>query len=688
MGLTKLRNIGIAAHIDAGKTTVTERMLFFTGTTRKMGEVHDGQATMDFMKQEQERGITIASAAISCTWKDKTVNIIDTPGHVDFTVEVERSLRVIDGMIAVFCGVAGVQPQSETVWNQADRYKVPRIAFINKMDRTGADFEEAVDSMDKYLDANPVPIHIPMGAEDSFIGVIDVLKMKAFTYEDAEVIESDIPESYIEKANHARHFLTEKLADFSDEIMELYIEGKEASTELLKRETRAASLKMLITPVFCGSAYKNKGIQNLLDAVVDFLPSPLDIGAIVGLDIDDIEKTHSRKPSLSEHFCALAFKIINDPFVGQQTFVRIYSGQVKSGMQIFNSTKKTYERVGRILRIHAKDREELETAGAGDIVALIGIKNTKTGDSICDPAYPLLLENIFIPPAVIDLKVTPPSKAEERKLGESLRKLANEDPSFKIRFNDETEETIISGMGELHLEILIDRLKTEFGVNANIGEPSIAYRETVTRPMESDYRYVKQSGGKGQFAHTILRLEPNPGKGFEFTDIIKGGAIPTEYIPSVRKGIEATIEKGILADFPIVDVKVVLLDGSFHEVDSSDMAFRICASICFKNAFMKANPILLEPLMKIEINTPDDFIGAVSGDLNRRRGRIESMRRFRKGAQKLNGFVPLKEMFGYATSLRSLSSGRANYSMEFFNYVPLNSELQQKVLKEFAEKNK
>jgi elongation factor G len=688
MGLTKLRNIGIAAHIDAGKTTVTERMLFFTGTTRKIGEVHDGQATMDFMKQEQERGITIASAAITCTWKDRTINIIDTPGHVDFTVEVERSLRVIDGMVAVFCGVAGVQPQSETVWNQADRYKVPRIAFINKMDRTGADFDEAVESMNKYLDANAAPVLIPIGAEDNFTGTIDVVKMKAFSYEDIDPIETEIPQEYKKKAEETRIRLIENLADFNDEIMEKYLNGEEISKELLTEALRDATLRMLITPVFCGSAYKNKGIQNLLDAVVDFLPSPLDVGSVVGLDVDNPEKTHTRKPCFKEPFSALAFKIIHDPYVGQQTFIRIYSGELKNGMQVFNSTKKNNERIGRIFRIHAKEREEIQSAGPGDIVALIGMKNTKTGDTLCDVNQQLLLESIFIPPAVIDMKVTPASKKEEKKLGESLWKLANEDPSFKLRYNEETSETIISGMGELHLEIMVDRLLHEFGVDAIVGEPSIAFHETITKPMEDNFRYVKQTGGKGQFAHTVLRIEPNPGKGFEFTDIIKGGAIPAEFIPSVRKGIETTLERGLLAEYPIVDVKVVLLDGSFHAVDSSDMAFRTCASICFKNAFMKAAPILLEPLMKIEINTPDDYIGAVTGDLNRRRGRIESMRRYRKGSQKLNGIVPLKEMFGYATHLRSLSSGRANYSMEFFNYAPVNADLQQKVLKEYEESKK
>ena len=688
MSLAKLRNIGIAAHIDAGKTTVTERMLYFTGTTRKLGEVHNGEATMDFMKQEQERGITIASAAITCHWKEHTVNIIDTPGHVDFTVEVERSLRIIDGMVAVFCAVAGVQPQSETVWNQADRYKVPRIAFINKMDRTGANFEEAVESLQTMLDANPVPIFLPIGAEEDFKGIIDIIQMQAYTFDGNEMIEIDLPADYIEKAKRARYFLTEKLADFNDKIMELFLDEKEVPAELLKTATRDACLKMLITPVLCGSAYKNKGIQVLLNSVVDYLPSPADIGAIIGLDLEDAEKALNRIPSLQEPFSALAFKIINDPFVGQQTFIRTYSGQLSSGMQVYNSTKRANERIGRIYRIHAKERVEINSAGPGEIVALIGLKNTKTGDTLCDLQKPLLLESIFIPPAVIDLKVSTPNKNEDKKLGESLRKISNEDPSFKVRYNDETNETIISGMGELHLEIIIDRLKTEFNVDASVGAPSIAYQETITKPMEANFRFVKQTGGKGQFAHTVIRIEPNLGKGFEFTDIIKGGAIPAEFIPSVKKGIEATLERGILGGFPIVDVKVVLLDGSFHAVDSSDMAFRTCASICFQDAFNKANPILLEPLMKIEINTPDDYIGAVTGDFNRRRGRIESMRRYRKGSQKLNGFVSLKEMFGYATALRNLSSGRANYSMEFHQYTPLSEELQQKVLKEVAEKKK
>lgn len=688
MPLSKLRNIGIAAHIDAGKTTVSERILFFTGTNRKMGEVHDGQATMDFMKQEQERGITIASAAVTCHWNDYQLNLIDTPGHVDFTVEVERSLRVLDGMIAVFCAVGGVEPQSETVWNQADRYRVPRIAFINKMDRVGADFTEVIGQMNKYLDANAVPIHVPMGAEEDFHGMIDIITRKAFRFVEYERQETEIPAEYLAQVEEARSKLAETLAEWDERIIELFLEDKEVPEELLKKALRSATLKMLITPVLCGAAYKNKGIQLLLDAVVDYLPSPVDIGAVVGSDIDDPEKSHTRCPSVKEPFAALAFKLINDPYVGQQTFVRIFSGKLSSGTQVLNTTKGKPERIGRLYRIHAKDREEIQEAGPGDIVALIGMKYTKTGDTLCDTAHPLHLENIHIPPTVIELKITPANRKDQSKLGEALSKLANEDPSFTVRYDDETEETIISGMGELHLEIIVDRLKHEFGVEVVVGEPAVAFRETITMEVESNYRHVKQTGGKGQFAHTVMRIEPNEGKGYEFVDKIKGGVIPAEYVPSVNKGILKTLERGVLAGFPVVDVKVVLLDGSFHPVDSSDMAFQTCASVCFKQGFMKGTPILLEPVMKLEINTPDDYIGAVVGDMNKRRGKIESMRRHRKGAQKLNGFVPLMEMFGYATQLRNLTSGRANYSMEFYQYMPLPKATQEEVLKKLAEKKR
>ncbi|MBU1012468.1 MAG: elongation factor G [Bacteroidetes bacterium] len=686
MSLNRLRNIGIAAHIDAGKTTVTERILFFTGVSRKMGEVHDGQATMDFMKQEQERGITIASAAITANWKNSQINIIDTPGHVDFTIEVERSLRVIDGMVALFCAVGGVEPQSETVWNQADRYRVPRIAFVNKMDRTGAEFSEVVNQMNKYLDANAVPFQLPMGAEEHFIGVIDLVMMKAYTFTDAERVEIDIPAEYVEKARVARSFLVEKISDFNDEIMELFLEEKEVPADLLKAAGRDATLKLLITPVFTGAAYKNKGVQLLLDAVIDYLPSPIDVGATIGTDVDDPEKTQTRCPTAKDPFSALAFKLINDPYVGQQTFIRIFSGKLTNGMLLFNSTKGKTERAGRIFRIRAKDREEIHEAGPGDIVALVGMKLTKTGDTLCDPAHKLFLENIHVPPTVVELKVSPDKRRDQSKLGEALAKLANEDPSFNVRYDDETEETIVAGMGELHLEIIMDRIKHEFGVEVVVGEPAVSFRETITNEVESNYKHSKQSGGKGQFAHTIMRLEPNSGGGYEFTSKIKGGVIPNEFIPSVNKGVVKTMDKGILAGFPVVDVKVVLVDGSFHAVDSSDMAFQICSSICFKNGFMKANPILLEPVMKIEVNTPDDYIGNVVGDLNKRRGKIESMRRYRAGSQKLNGLVPLMEMFGYANTLRNISSGRANYSMEFYQYMPIPAATQEEVLKKLAEK--
>lgn len=688
MPLNKLRNIGIAAHIDAGKTTVSERILFYTGINRKMGEVHDGQATMDFMKQEQERGITIASAAITAFWKGHQINLIDTPGHVDFTVEVERSLRVIDGMIAVFCAVGGVEPQSETVWNQADRYKVPRIGFVNKLDRTGADFSEVITQMNANLDANAIPFQIPIGLEEDFQGIIDIIERRAYAFSDHERIEMAIPDDYLERCDEARAFLVEKLADYDDEIMNLFLEDQDVSSELLKKAAREATIKLLITPVFCGAAYKNKGVQLLLDAVIDYLPSPLDKGAVVGTDIDDPEKVHTRCPSVKEPFAALAFKLITDPFVGQQTFIRIYSGRLTSGMAILNSTKGKPERIGRVMRIHAKDREEIHEAGPGEIVALIGMKITKTGDTLCDPQHPICLENITIPPPVVELKVTPPSQKEQQKMGEALKKLANEDPSFNVRVDEETNETIIAGMGELHLEIIVDRMKYEFGVEVEVGEPAVAFRETIMEEVESNYKHSKQTGGKGQFAHTVMRIEPNPGKGFEFVDKIKGGAIPIEYIPSVQKGIIKTLALGILAGFPVMDVKVVLLDGGFHPVDSSDMAFQTCASICFKHGFMKANPVLLEPVMSIEVNTPDDYIGEIVGNLNRRRGKIESMRRHRKGSQKVNGLVPLQEMFGYSNALRNLSSGRASYSMEFFRYMPIPPSMQLEQLEKIRKNKK
>ena len=685
MNLSKLRNIGIAAHIDAGKTTLSERILFYTGTTRKLGEVHDGQAIMDFMKQEQERGITIASAAISCSWKEFQINLIDTPGHVDFTVEVERSLRVLDGMVAVFCAVGGVEPQSEAVWSQADRYRVPRIGFVNKMDRTGANYMDVIGQMNEYLDANAVPFQLPIGAEENFEGMIDLVENRAIYFKEGEIVELPIPEELKPIAAKARQQMIEKLAESDERILELFLEDEPIPLEILKNAARKATLKLEITPVFCGAAYKNKGIQNLLDAVLDYLPSPLDIGAVVGIDIYKEDKTHTRNPSVKDPFSALVFKLIHDPYVGQQTFVRIFSGSIRSGMQVYNSSKQKYERVGRIFRIKAKERIEISEAGPGDIIALIGMKYSKTGDTICNGDFPLLLESIHIPQTVIELKINPANRKEQSKLGEALAKLVNEDPSFGVRFNSETDETIISGMGELHLEVIIDRLKGEFGVPVDVGEPSVAFRETITAEVECNYKHTKQTGGRGQYAHTLMRLEPNEGNGYEFVDKIKGGVIPGEYIPSVNKGIQKTLDGGVLAGFPIVDVKVVLLDGSFHPVDSSDMAFQICASICFKNGFMKGNPSLLEPVMRIEINTPDEYIGSIVGDLNKRRGKIDSMRRFRKGSQKLNGTVPLMEMFGYATALRNISSGRANYSMEFYKYVLVTSVIQDEILKKLKE---
>jgi elongation factor G len=685
MNLSKLRNIGIAAHIDAGKTTLSERILFYTGTTRKLGEVHDGQAIMDFMKQEQERGITIASAAISCSWKEFQINLIDTPGHVDFTVEVERSLRVLDGMVAVFCAVGGVEPQSEAVWSQADRYRVPRIGFVNKMDRTGANYMDVIGQMNEYLDANAVPFQLPIGAEENFEGMIDLVENRAIYFKEGEIVELPIPEELKPIATKARQQMIEKLAESDERILELFLEDEPIPLEILKNAARKATLKLEITPVFCGAAYKNKGIQNLLDAVLDYLPSPLDIGAVVGIDIYKEDKTHTRNPSVKDPFSALVFKLIHDPYVGQQTFVRIFSGSIRSGMQVYNSSKQKYERVGRIFRIKAKERIEISEAGPGDIIALIGMKYSKTGDTLCNGDFPLLLESIHIPQTVIELKINPANRKEQSKLGEALAKLVNEDPSFGVRFNSETDETIISGMGELHLEVIIDRLKGEFGVPVDVGEPSVAFRETITAEVECNYKHTKQTGGRGQYAHTVMRLEPNEGNGYEFVDKIKGGVIPGEYIPSVNKGIQKTLDGGVLAGFPIVDVKVVLLDGSFHPVDSSDMAFQTCASICFKNGFMKGNPSLLEPVMRIEINTPDEYIGSIVGDLNKRRGKIDSMRRFRKGAQKLNGTVPLMEMFGYATALRNISSGRANYSMEFYKYVLVTSVIQDEILKKLKE---
>lgn len=683
MNRNKVRNFGIIAHIDAGKTTVSERIMFYTGFLRKLGEVHDGQATMDFMKQEQERGITIASAAVSCKWNDSTLNLIDTPGHVDFMLEVERSLRILDGVVAVFCAVGGVEPQSETVWNQAHRFGIPRIAFINKMDLEGADFDRCVAMMDDRLEANPVRYQIPYYNENHLKGLVDLIKMKLLSFDKGSVIESDIPEELVEEAQNYRAILIEKIAEFDDEMLALFLEEKEIPVEMIIKVTRKCVLKSLITPVFCGTAYRNIGLQPLLDAIVSYLPAPSDKGEIVGFNPDNREKTQARHPSVSSPFSALAFKIIHDQYVGQQTFIRIYSGQIKSGDMIWNPSKLKKERIGRILRIFAKDREEVEQAVAGDIVALIGMKYTTTGDTICDPENPIILENIKVPPSVISIKATVANRQERDKLVIALKKLMLEDPSFTFHFDEETEEAIISGLGELHLEIIIDRLKSDFGVTVQPGEPSISYRETITNEGNSNMRYTKQSGGKGHYAHCVIRIEPNPGKGFEFTEMIKGGSIPKEYIPAIERGITDSMDKGVLAKYPAVDFKVVLLDGSFHAVDSSEMAFRMAGSMAFKEAFKSASPILLEPVMKLEINSPDEYLGDIISDMNRRRGKVNSMRRFRKGSQKINGTVPLKEMFGYSTTLRSLSSGRANFSMEFFQYEPLPENMAEEVLKAY-----
>lgn len=690
MSLKKTRNFGIIAHIDAGKTTVSERILFYTGFLRKLGEVHNGEATMDFMKQEQERGITIASAAICCNWREHRLNLIDTPGHVDFMLEVERSLRVLDGAVAVFCAVGGVQPQSETVWNQSQKFGTPHIAFVNKMDLEGADFDRCVEMMDGMLGANPVRYQIPWYDGEDFCGMVDLVDMKLISYKEGHNDIVDIPDFLMENAKKYRGILIEKIAEYNDQLLEMFLEGNEEAItpQLIRKITAECVQKGHITPVFCGAAYRNIGIQPLLDAIVDYLPDPIQAGKIVGTDPDDREKNLVRQPTASAPFAGLAFKIIHDPFVGQQTFVRIYSGTIKTGDTIWNSTKKKKERIGRILRIFAKDREEVEEASAGDIIALIGMKVTTTGDSLCAVDAPIMLENITVPPAVISVKAVVNSRQERDKLGIALKKLLLEDPSFTFHFDEETEEAIISGMGELHLEIIIDRVRREFKVNVETGQPSISYRETITTEATSNMKYSKQSGGKGQYAHAVIRIEPNPGKEFEFSEVVKGGVVPREYIPAIEKGIVDALNEGTLAKYPVVDVKAVLLDGSYHAVDSSEMAFRTCGSMAFKDAFRHASPVLLEPIMKIEINSPDEYLGDIIGDINRRRGKISSMRRFRKGSQKINGTVPLKEMFGYATSLRSLSSGRANFSMEFHRYEPLPESMAEEVIKEAASKKK
>lgn len=681
-----IRNIGIVAHIDAGKTTTSERILFFTGLTHKLGEVHDGQAVMDFMKQEQERGITITSAAITTEWKKHQINLIDTPGHIDFTLEVERSLRVLDGIIMVFCAVGGVEPQSETVWHQADRYKVPRIAFINKMDRQGADVFHTIEQMNEMLGANAVLFQLPIGSESDFQGVIDLISMKSITYKNLDMIIDEIPEEYRRQAAKYREMMIEKLADFDESLMEKYIAEEEITESDIKRAARHAVLTLCVTPVFCGTAFKNKGVRLLLDAVVDYLPSPIDRGIITGADVNNPEIVLSRKPSYKRPFSALAFKITNDAYVGQQTFIRVYSGELMAGSYVLNATKGKKERIGRILRIHADERQEVKVLRAGDIGALIGIKYTTTGDTLCDEAEPILLESIKYPETVLDMKIEPDSKKERDRLSMALSKMALEDPSFKVRYDEETEETVISGMGELHLEVIVDRLKTEHKVNVNVSEPAVAFRESITREVEYNYKFKKQTGGKGQYAHIIFRLEPNDRNGIEFVDLVKGGNIPREYIPAVEKAFREAMDQGLYADYPMVDVRFVLIDGSYHPVDSSEMAFRTCTIQALREMIHKAVPQLQEPMMKIEINTPDEYMGDIIGDVNRRRGKIENMRRHRKGSQKLTGTVPLMEMFGYASALRTISSGRAAFSMEFLNYSPLPKSLEEKIVAEVREK--
>jgi elongation factor G len=677
MSLEKTRNIGIMAHIDAGKTTVTERILYYTGVTYKMGEVHEGTAVMDWMPQEQERGITITSAATTCLWNDFRINIIDTPGHVDFTIEVERSLRVLDGCVALFDAVAGVEPQSETVWRQADKYNVPRIAFINKMDRMGADFVMCVNSMIERLGAVPVPVQIPVGKEDAFRGTVDLIGMKAHIYDDeslgATFVESDIPKELLPKALEYREKMVETLSDFDNLIMEKYLSGEEISSDIIVAALRKGTVELRITPVLCGSAFKNKGVQQLLDAIVAYLPCPTDIPPIRGIEPDS-GKEVVRKVSSSEPFSALAFKIMTDPFVGQLTFMRVYSGTANAGSYIYNSTKDAKERVGRLLKMHANKREELKEIYAGDIVAAVGLKNTLTGDTLCDDNNPVILESMEFPEPVISVAIEPKTKVDQEKLSVALGKLAQEDPSFKVSYNEETGQTIISGMGELHLDIIVDRLLREFKVGANVGKPQVAYRETIRQKAKAEGKFVRQSGGRGQFGHVYVEMEPvEPGSNFVFVNKIVGGAVPREYISAVEKGSKEALESGVLAGYPVVDVKVTLYDGSYHEVDSSEMAFKIAGSMAVKNASTKAKPVLLEPIMGIEVVTPEEYMGDVIGDLNSRRGKIQTMTQ-RSNVRVVAAQVPLSSMFGYATDLRSKTQGRATYTMQFSHYedVPKN----------------
>lgn len=685
VSLKDTRNIGIMAHIDAGKTTVTERILYYSGKIHKIGDTHDGAAQMDWMVQEQERGITITSAATTCFWKGNRINIIDTPGHVDFTVEVERSLRVLDGSVALFDAKSGVEPQSETVWRQADKYGVPRICFINKMDATGADFFMSVDTIRERLRANAVPIEIPIGAEDKFVGVVDLITMKANIYKNelgTEFTVEDIPSDLVEVAEKYRAELLENIAEHDEELMEKYLEGEELTEEEIKRAIRTATIANAMNPVLCGSAYKNKGVQPLLDAIVDYMPAPIDVPDIKGVDPQTDEPT-TRKSSDEEPFAALAFKIATDPYVGKLAFTRIYSGTVESGSYVYNSTKGKRERIGRILMMHANKREEIEKAYAGDIVAIIGLKDTTTGDTLCDMDSEVILENMEFPDPVISVAIEPKTKASQEKMGIALAKLAEEDPTFRTYTDEETGDTIISGMGELHLEIIVDRLLREFKVEANIGNPQVAYRESITQAAEAQGKYVKQSGGRGQYGDCTLRVEPldNPeeSNGIEFVNAIVGGAIPKEYIPSVQAGAEEAAQTGILGGYPMLDMKITLLDGSYHDVDSSEMAYKIAGSMGFRAAVAKAKPILLEPAMKVEITTPDEYLGDVMGDVSSRRGKIDGMNP-KNGVHVLNAFIPLAEMFGYATDLRSKTQGRATYSMQFDHYEQVPNSISEEVI--------
>jgi elongation factor G len=677
--IERVRNIGIMAHIDAGKTTTTERILYYTGINYKIGEVHEGTATMDWMVQEQERGITITSAATTCFWQDHRINIIDTPGHVDFTIEVERSLRVLDGAVALFCAVGGVEPQSETVWRQADKYRVPRIAFINKMDRVGADYQRVVGELRDKLKAKPLLLQIPIGSEDKFAGVVDLISQRAMVWEEdrlgATFKVGSIPENLHAEATASHDRLIEALADHDDRIMELYLEGKEPDEALIRAAVRDATLKLEVVPVLLGSAFRNKGVQPLLDAVVDYLPSPLDLPPVIGKNGDKVEE---RWPRDDAPLAALAFKIMTDPYIGTLTFLRIYSGRLESGSSVLNSTKGKRERIGRLVKMHANKREEISEVFAGDICA-VGLRDTTTGDTLCNPAHPIVLEAIEFPEPVIQIAIEPKTKADQERLSEALQKLAKEDPSFRVSINRETGQTLIAGMGELHLEIIVDRMLREFKVDANVGKPQVAYRETIRRMAEAEGRFVRQSGGHGQFAVVDLRIEPLPkGMGFEFTDETKGGAIPRNFIPAVEDGVREAMETGVLAGYPMVDVRAILVDGKYHEVDSSELAFKIAGSIAFKEAAEKAHPVLLEPVMEVEVVTPQEFMGDVIGDLNSRRGKILEMES-RAGAQVIAARVPLASMFGYATRLRSITQGRATYTMQFAVYEPVPPQIHEEL---------